>query len=213
MEFKLPHINIEKEYTLNIFKLDENSLDDDYQSVFFNFIHDGHSFCSLLDNILYIYGERRPYISLKDFHKLSNIKHFYDCGRKININNTSYILRGDVNCCHISGNYNNSNTHFDQKWKYLEIRKPTDDKINIINTIEKVDKIVEKIVEKIVKVKQCCEINEMDKCSICLEYIASVNFGCCSMNYCGECAIKLRTTTSKCAQCRKTISSQIKMLF
>ncbi len=189
MEFKIPNVFTDQPIYLNCrkFKL----LPSSFISLDLTITHNRIAYSSSLDEILFVFGKREPYITLELFIELCKNNIINNNGIRLNAVWSSEL----INLSSL-GSY----------WctEYIYIREPEDENKKIrIETIKYVDKIVnvDKIVEKyIIK-----EYEDLENCFICENHKAVMSFGCCSINYCLDCVTKIGSS-KKCAQCRKTVS-------
>lgn len=191
MEFKIDQIN-ESSLTANL-QIHEIGNSEHNAKCYIEIRHDGKTYNSMYDNFMYLYGDR---IATIDKGKLD------------------YVLdNGLFPCDTCNGRYSVLRQSGSDVWRlqchhYLYrgidnilIRKPNDTSMIVFK-----EKIIEKVVEKetiIEKIEIKESLNDIDDCCICYDKKGTVQFGCCSMVYCGICAIKC---IDKCAQCRAPVN-------
>jgi hypothetical protein len=213
MEFRLPHINESVTVTMTVKILTEYTMDintghtkkPDLSSKLIVYIsHDGKHYCSLYDEIVYIYGIPHCTVEVSQFLSLLNIlNETFNYAERTNY----YILAMDhVYLAHslrgalayFSSPFNSLLLHVSTPHS-LYIKKPAPNQlIEVVRNTETI-----KIIER--DTIHVDNVTDLENCHICTEKKAVVNLGCCNNMYCSKCATKHYTQKKSCAFCRKPI--------
>jgi hypothetical protein len=171
MEFRLPHINPAEPAKIQIkIVTSDRDFDPAITKIYIEIEHDGISYNSVYDEIVFIGGQRKHVISCDElkFHCYLHFDLTYDLNRYYKIPISGY--NEDYNLC-ILNRYAPIRSYL----RHLYIKKPTSDKINIVEIKNVTTELVINSME------------ELEKCPICADKVATINLSRSSYKYCNNC--------------------------